>query len=87
MANLAKRYAKKIKDKAVDVASDVLSLPKRAYYGAKRKHQDVRADLLKKRSDETRALREMDEAGVADAGHSDDPLFRYRAQKKLSNKK
>lgn len=64
----------RIKDGVVDKASDILSAPKRAYYGAK-------TELAKgdyKRVKQEQALQAMDKAHVPDAGNESDPLFRYR---------
>lgn len=69
-----------LKDKAIDVTSDVLSLPKRAYYGAKQKWSDASFSLRKKSNQFNALAKNM--KGAPDKGNETDPLFRSRVMQR-----
>lgn len=73
-AKKALKKAGSIKDKVIDVTSDILSAPKRGI--EKMKSDD--ADYKYNKIIENRRLKQMDEDGVPDKGNESDPLFRYR---------
>lgn len=64
----------RVKDGVIDKASDVMSAPKRAYYGVKTAL--AKDDYAKVKQEQS--LKAMDKAHVPDAGNESDPLFRYR---------
>ncbi len=88
MASLIQRYvkpaAKKVKAAVVEVASDVLSAPKRGVYNLRTRYENEKYGMLKAQSKKLQSLKAMDAAKVPDAGNESDELFRYRVN--LRNK-
>ena len=62
-----KSLARKVKEKAVDITSDVLSAPARAYYGVKANRANADADVIKKARDYDNAPDWTNEGEVSDA--------------------
>lgn len=73
-----KRVSSRVKNKGVDVASDILSAPKRKYYESKSRGADKKYQTYKMANDAK---------GVADKGNESDPLFRARAEMRLAQRK
>ena len=66
------------KDKMIDVTSDILSAPKRAYYDSKSRASDAEYKTYKMVNDAK---------GVKDKGNESDPLFRARNMMQSAKKK
>jgi hypothetical protein len=78
MLKNSKFAVEKVMKKVGDVSGTVMSLPMRMHYKAK----GDSADIIRKRTIQNRAMREMAKSSMEDAGNESDKVFRTRVVEK-----